>query len=162
MSLLPPWWPWRWRQHSPLKHWYPAKSLYGITIQKTATWIFTAMKTSNFASSNSYSYPSSYSLFLLFYAFSFSFLSFFLVFLLLFLVLYLLFIPLLHLLLLIILQCPDQHNSALKVWKCHVAIPEGRRKTTKKFHCLTSLSHCAIALPNDVIRRKVKLPLCLT
>jgi hypothetical protein len=29
---------WRWRQQSPLKHWYPTTSLRGITMQKTTTW----------------------------------------------------------------------------------------------------------------------------
>jgi len=26
---------WRWRQHEPLKHWYPTTTLHGITTQKT-------------------------------------------------------------------------------------------------------------------------------
>jgi len=33
----------------PLKCWYPAATLYGITNQKTSTGIFTAVKTSNLA-----------------------------------------------------------------------------------------------------------------
>jgi hypothetical protein len=31
----------------PLKRWYPAMTLHGVTIQKTSTWIFTSVKTSN-------------------------------------------------------------------------------------------------------------------
>jgi hypothetical protein len=41
---------WRWRQHGPLKRWYPTyptTTLYGFTTQKTSAWIFTAVKTSN-------------------------------------------------------------------------------------------------------------------
>jgi len=37
--------PWRLRQHSPLKYWYPTTTLYGTKIQKTMNSIFTAMKT---------------------------------------------------------------------------------------------------------------------
>jgi hypothetical protein len=30
---------WRWRQHGPLKCWYPTTTLHGITTQKTlSTW----------------------------------------------------------------------------------------------------------------------------
>jgi hypothetical protein len=45
------WWsePWRWRQHGPLKLWYPTTTLHGLTTQKTLTWIFTAVKTSALA-----------------------------------------------------------------------------------------------------------------
>jgi len=28
---------WRWRQHVPLKHWYPTTSLHGVITQKTVT-----------------------------------------------------------------------------------------------------------------------------
>jgi len=37
----------RWRQHGPPKRWYPTTSLHGVTSQKTATRIFTAVKTSS-------------------------------------------------------------------------------------------------------------------
>jgi hypothetical protein len=30
--------PWRWRQHEPLKCWYPTTTLHGVTTQKTSTW----------------------------------------------------------------------------------------------------------------------------
>jgi len=30
--------PCRWRQHGPLKHWYPTTTLYGVTTPKTSTW----------------------------------------------------------------------------------------------------------------------------
>jgi len=39
--------PWRWRQHGPLKHWYPAIAVHDITTEKTTTCIFIAMRTSN-------------------------------------------------------------------------------------------------------------------
>jgi hypothetical protein len=29
---------WWWRQHGPLKRWYPTTILYGVTAQKTSTW----------------------------------------------------------------------------------------------------------------------------
>jgi len=29
---------WRWRQRGPLKPWYPAATLHGVTAQKTSTW----------------------------------------------------------------------------------------------------------------------------
>jgi hypothetical protein len=32
-----------------LKRWYPSKTLHGVTTQKTLTWIFTAVNTSNLA-----------------------------------------------------------------------------------------------------------------
>jgi len=35
-----------WRQHGPLKCWYPTTTVHGITTHKNLTWIFTAMKTS--------------------------------------------------------------------------------------------------------------------
>jgi len=38
---------WRWRQQGPLKCWYPVTSLHGIITQKTVTWIFITVKTSN-------------------------------------------------------------------------------------------------------------------
>jgi len=41
---------WSWRQHRPLKCWYPTAKLHGITTQKTLSWIFTTMKTSNLTS----------------------------------------------------------------------------------------------------------------
>jgi len=28
----------RWKQHGPLKRWYPTKTWHGITTQKTSTW----------------------------------------------------------------------------------------------------------------------------
>jgi hypothetical protein len=31
--------PWRWRQHGPLKRWYPTTTLHGVTIYKTLTWL---------------------------------------------------------------------------------------------------------------------------
>jgi hypothetical protein len=34
-----------WRQHDPPKRWYPTTSSHGVTIQKTATWIFIVVKT---------------------------------------------------------------------------------------------------------------------
>jgi hypothetical protein len=40
--------PWRQRQQGCSKHWYPT-TLTCITTQKTSTWIFTALKTSNLA-----------------------------------------------------------------------------------------------------------------
>jgi hypothetical protein len=39
--------PWRWRQHGPLKRWYPTTTLHCVTTQETSTWIFTAVKTAN-------------------------------------------------------------------------------------------------------------------
>jgi hypothetical protein len=36
--------PRRWRQHGPLKLWYPTTTLYGVTTQKTSTWNITAVK----------------------------------------------------------------------------------------------------------------------
>jgi hypothetical protein len=39
--------PWRQRQQDCPKHWYPTATLHIITTQKTSTWIFTAVKTSN-------------------------------------------------------------------------------------------------------------------
>jgi len=30
---------WRWRQHEPLKHWYPSTTLHSITTQKNSTWL---------------------------------------------------------------------------------------------------------------------------
>jgi hypothetical protein len=36
--------PWRWRQHGPLKRWYPTTELHGITTQKTLIWIFTTVE----------------------------------------------------------------------------------------------------------------------
>jgi hypothetical protein len=30
----------KWKRHCPLKRWYPATILHGITTQKTTTWIF--------------------------------------------------------------------------------------------------------------------------
>jgi hypothetical protein len=30
--------PWRWRQHGPLKCWYPTTILHGVTTRKTLTW----------------------------------------------------------------------------------------------------------------------------
>jgi hypothetical protein len=41
--------PWRRRQQGPPKRWYATTTLQDVTIQKITTWIFTAMKTSNFA-----------------------------------------------------------------------------------------------------------------
>jgi hypothetical protein len=38
---------WRWRQHGPLKRWYLNTTLHGVTTQKTSTWIFTTVKASN-------------------------------------------------------------------------------------------------------------------
>jgi len=29
---------WRWKQHGPLKWWYPTMSLHSVTTQKTSTW----------------------------------------------------------------------------------------------------------------------------
>jgi len=29
--------PWRWRQHGPLKRWYPATIQLGVTTQRTST-----------------------------------------------------------------------------------------------------------------------------
>jgi hypothetical protein len=29
---------WRWRQHGPLKRWYPTTTQHGVTTQKTSTW----------------------------------------------------------------------------------------------------------------------------
>jgi hypothetical protein len=49
-TMLHPSLPWKWRQHGPPKPWYSDTSLQGITIQKTATWTFTAVKTSNLPS----------------------------------------------------------------------------------------------------------------
>jgi len=40
---------WRRRQNGHPKRWYPTITLRGVTTQKTSTWIFTAVKTSNFA-----------------------------------------------------------------------------------------------------------------
>jgi len=40
---------WRWRQHGPLKRWYPTTTLHGVTTQKTSTWNMTAMKASALA-----------------------------------------------------------------------------------------------------------------
>jgi hypothetical protein len=40
---------WRWWQPSSPKRRYPTTSLHGITTQKTATWIFVAVKASNLA-----------------------------------------------------------------------------------------------------------------
>jgi len=40
---------WRWRQHGPLKRWYPVTTLHGLTAKKNSTWIFNAVKTSNIA-----------------------------------------------------------------------------------------------------------------
>jgi len=31
--------PFRWKQHGPLKYWYPTTTQHGITKQKTSTWI---------------------------------------------------------------------------------------------------------------------------
>jgi len=39
------------RHQGPPKPWYPTAALHGVTTQKTSTWIFTAVKTSNLASS---------------------------------------------------------------------------------------------------------------
>jgi len=30
----------RWRQHGPLKRWYPTTTLHGMTSQKISTWIY--------------------------------------------------------------------------------------------------------------------------
>lgn len=30
--------PWRWRQHVPLKYWYPHTRLHGVTAEKTVIW----------------------------------------------------------------------------------------------------------------------------
>jgi len=38
--------PWRWRQHGPLKHWYPTVTLYSVTTQRTLTWNITTVKAS--------------------------------------------------------------------------------------------------------------------
>jgi hypothetical protein len=35
-----------WRQHVPLKRWYPTTTLHGVTTQKTSTWNITAVKAS--------------------------------------------------------------------------------------------------------------------
>jgi len=42
--------PWRWRQYGPPKLWNPTASLHCVTTQKTSTWLYIAMKTSNFIS----------------------------------------------------------------------------------------------------------------
>jgi len=44
-------WRWRRRQHGPLKCWYLTTTLHRVTTQKTSTWTFSAVKTSNLASS---------------------------------------------------------------------------------------------------------------
>jgi hypothetical protein len=44
--------PWRWKQQVPPKHWYPTTSLHSVTAQKTAAWIFIAMKTLSLAKQN--------------------------------------------------------------------------------------------------------------
>jgi len=41
--------PWRWRQQGPPKLWYPTATLQGVTTQKTSTWIFTDVWTSDLA-----------------------------------------------------------------------------------------------------------------
>jgi len=41
-------WPWRCKQQRAPKC-YPTTTLHGVTTQKTSTWIFTAVKTSNLA-----------------------------------------------------------------------------------------------------------------
>jgi len=41
--------PWRGRQQSPPKWWYPTTTLHSITTQKTATQVFRAVKTSDLA-----------------------------------------------------------------------------------------------------------------
>jgi hypothetical protein len=43
-ALLPPW---RWRQHGPLKCWYPTTTLHSVTTQKIETLNITAVKASN-------------------------------------------------------------------------------------------------------------------
>jgi hypothetical protein len=37
---------WRWRQHGPLKRWYPTTTLHDVTTQKTSTWNITVVKIS--------------------------------------------------------------------------------------------------------------------
>jgi hypothetical protein len=37
--------PRRWRQHGPLKRWYPTTTLQGVTTQKTSTWLGSAWMT---------------------------------------------------------------------------------------------------------------------
>jgi hypothetical protein len=39
--------PRRWRQHGPLKRWYPTTTLHGVMTQKNSAWIFIAVKASN-------------------------------------------------------------------------------------------------------------------
>jgi hypothetical protein len=48
--MLPPSSPWRWRQHDPLIWRYPTKKLHDIRTQKTWTWIFTFLQTSDLMS----------------------------------------------------------------------------------------------------------------
>jgi hypothetical protein len=45
--------PWRWRQHSHPKRWYPTTTLHGVTTQKTPTWIYTEQLTRTCHYSNS-------------------------------------------------------------------------------------------------------------
>jgi hypothetical protein len=47
----------RWRQYGPLKRCYPATTLHGVTIQKTLTSVFTAVKTSNLVSACYFLFP---------------------------------------------------------------------------------------------------------
>lgn len=39
-------WPWRWRQHVPLKHWYLPTKLQNVATQETIIWGITTVKTS--------------------------------------------------------------------------------------------------------------------
>jgi len=41
--------PERWKQHGPLKRWYPTTTLHLVTTQKTSTCTIIAVKTSNLA-----------------------------------------------------------------------------------------------------------------
>jgi hypothetical protein len=47
-TVLPPSsWHWSRKQQRPPKRRYPTTTLHGVTIQKTSTWILTAVRTSN-------------------------------------------------------------------------------------------------------------------
>jgi len=32
--------PWKWRQHGPLKRWYPTTTSHGVTTHKLSTWSY--------------------------------------------------------------------------------------------------------------------------
>jgi hypothetical protein len=47
-TTLRPYSTWRQRQHGISKLWSPNRTQHGVTLQKTSSWIFTVVKTSNF------------------------------------------------------------------------------------------------------------------